>query len=106
MKTSVASRSLRKSTAVHVARLSLVAHLEHLAGLALPQGEEVVALLKPPWTEAHLQPGDTVNLMAPHGSCDASGRRRVELSHGQGLLVLHPDMLLSGEGLEGLQRGS
>jgi hypothetical protein len=57
----------------------------------------VLATLQPPWNEAPLRPGDTVNLMFDHcGGKDEAGRRVVELSHGHGLLVLHPDLLLSG----------
>ena len=43
------------------------------------------------WSDTDARPGDTVNVIA-----DAAEAGRLHVSMGKGLLVLHPDVLLSG----------
>lgn len=53
--------------------------------------EEVV--LHDCWADTDAQPGDTVNVIA-----DAAHAGQLHVGMGRGLLVLHPDVLLSGSG--------
>jgi hypothetical protein len=60
------------------------------------QGEVVVAHLGHPWCEAPLQPGTPLNLIADISRPPGGGEAECRLDHTQGLMVLHPDVLLSG----------
>lgn len=60
------------------------------------QGEEVTAHLHDGWAATDARPGDPVHLIAPIDRSDASGPH-AHVSHRDGLLILHPDVLLSGE---------
>lgn len=58
------------------------------------QGMETVAHLSGCWADTPVRPGDGVNLIAPgymHG-----GARHAVVDDDSGLLILHPDVLLSG----------
>lgn len=73
---------------------SYVCHRLHT--LLLLQGTEVWVHLGHPWCDCPYAVGDAANIIGGVASTDAQGRRCVFLSDGQGLLVLHPDVLLSG----------
>lgn len=56
--------------------------------------------------DAPMDVGDAVNIIAK--SYEQDGQQHVYLDHAQGLMVLHPDVLLSGKlifPLNGLQDG-
>ena len=57
------------------------------------------AHLHPPWSDLPYRPGDAVNLLAPLDLFE--GHWHALLTMEQGLLVLHPDVLLSGAGGRG-----
>jgi hypothetical protein len=65
------------------------------APVSLPlQGREVFAHLRPPWSDLPYRVGDAVNLVARLDVFD--GQHHCLLDMESGLLVLHPDVLLSG----------
>lgn len=53
--------------------------------------------LSHPWCDTPVQVGDPVNVIDGVITSSSSGVPHVYLDHRQGLLVLHPDVLLSGE---------
>lgn len=59
---------------------------------------EVTVHLGLPWCDdVRIAAGDTANIIGGVASAGADGTTHVYLSHTQGLFVLHPDVLLSGE---------
>lgn len=58
------------------------------------QGFELVAYLEDMWVDMEVQPGDTVNAIGPVEV--SGGTRCMRVNARQGLIVLHPDVLLSG----------
>ena len=65
----------------------------------LLQGREAVAHLHDSWAASPVEAGDLVHLLAPllpgeHGSVHAT------LTQSAGLLIVHPDILLSGAPLQ------
>lgn len=72
----------------------------------------MIAHLSHPWTDAPLSEGTPVNLIAPMHQLAPAGTSAVGapgavdgdvahcyFDHSQGLLVVHPDVLLSGKGM-------
>jgi len=59
------------------------------------QGREVFAHLRMPWADLPYRVGDEVNLVARLDDFD--GQLHCLLDMENGMLVLHPDVLLSGE---------
>jgi hypothetical protein len=58
------------------------------------QDRYVYAHLHTPWCDLPIRVGDPLNLLAPLDSFE--GRLHALLNLERGLLVLHPDLLLSG----------
>jgi hypothetical protein len=52
--------------------------------------------LSHPWGDCRVGPGDRANILGGTRTTDAEGRSHAYLDHGNGLFVLHPDVLLSG----------
>jgi hypothetical protein len=65
--------------------------------LLLLQGSEVWVYLSHPWSDCPIAVGDAANIIGGVAGTDEAGRALLYLSGSQGLLVLHPDVLLSGE---------
>ena len=61
------------------------------------QGAEVTAHLHACWAGSPVAPGDAVNLIAEVYRAEAGGGLHAVLDDSAGLLVLHPDVLLSGK---------
>ena len=61
----------------------------------LPQGREVVAHLQDGWSATPVKAGDTVHLLAPLTPGQGAAHHAT-LTHSDGLLIVHPDILLSG----------
>lgn len=62
----------------------------------------MIAHLQDGWAESAVQPGDSINIVGVTPVADAhGGYSRVVLDSSQGLLVLHPDVLLSGTSITG-----
>lgn len=59
------------------------------------RGREVFAHLRSPWSDLPYRVGDAVNLLATLDCFD--GQYHCLLDMERGMLVLHPDVLLSGE---------
>eukprot|EP00775_Hariotina_reticulata_P014649 gene14649-14797_t len=59
---------------------------------------ECVVHLSHPWCDTPVQVGDPVNVIDGVIDSSSSGVPHVYLDHRQGLLVLHPDVLLSAHG--------
>ena len=49
-----------------------------------------------PWDDVQLSPGDAVNVLAERVDAGADGRAHATLDGSSGMLILHPDVLLSG----------
>ena len=58
------------------------------------QGVETVAHLQGCWADTPVKPGDCVNLIAE--GYTHQGTRHAVVNDDSGLLILHPDVLLSG----------
>jgi hypothetical protein len=59
--------------------------------------------LSHPWCDCPIAVGDAANIIGGAAATDEAGRPMLYLSGSQGLLVLHPDVLLSGEGCPSYQ---
>jgi hypothetical protein len=80
--------------------LLYASRLKQLLLLLLPlplQGSEVWVHLSHPWCDCPIAVGDAANIIGGAAATDEAGRPMLYLSGSQGLLVLHPDVLLSGE---------
>lgn len=53
--------------------------------------------LSHPWSDCPVAAGDAANVIGGVRSTDDSGRQHVYLDHKQGMIIMHPDVLLSGE---------
>eukprot|EP00955_Chlamydomonas_euryale_P116554 366426-Chlamydomonas_euryale.AAC.18 len=63
-----------------------------------PFRQEVIAHLQDGWADTCVRAGDTVNVVGVEPRLDVhGGPMHMFLDSAQGLLVLHPDVLLSGE---------
>jgi hypothetical protein len=80
------------STQCHVLRTRLL--------LLRLQGTEVWVHLSHPWCDCPIAVGDAANIIGGAAATDEAGRSLLYLSGSQGLLVLHPDVLLSGEAVD------
>jgi hypothetical protein len=60
------------------------------------QGSEVWVHLRHPWVDMPVRPGDVINLIAQVQPPGPDGRRHATCDCDQGLVILHPDILLSG----------
>ena len=49
-----------------------------------------------PWDDVQLSPGDAVNVLAERVDVGADGRAHATVDTSSGMLILHPDVLLSG----------
>ena len=61
------------------------------------QGGELWVHLSHPWCDCIVVAGDKANIMRGTRTVDAEGRQHAYLDHSNGVFVLHPDVLLSGE---------
>lgn len=52
--------------------------------------------LSHPWSDCPVAAGDAANIIGGVRSTDESGRQHVYLDHKQGMIIMHPDVLLSG----------
>jgi hypothetical protein len=75
---------------------SLVLVLVLLLLVLHSQGTEVWVHLSHPWSDCPIAVGDAANIIGGAAATDDAGKAVLYLSRSQGLLVLHPDVLLSG----------
>ncbi len=61
------------------------------------QGTELLVLLRDMWAEQEVRPGDSANVLGGKPVDAGEACPAVEINAEQGLFVLHPDVLLSGE---------
>jgi hypothetical protein len=57
----------------------------------------VVVHLRHPWVDLPVRPGDSINLIAQMEGPGPDGRLSATCDSTQGLVILHPDILLSGK---------
>lgn len=62
----------------------------------LLQGGEMWVHLSHPWCDCRVTAGDKANILGGTRTVDAEGRTHTYIDHGNGMFVLHPDVLLSG----------
>lgn len=67
-----------------------------LPAMCVLQGSELWVHLSHPWCDCSVAVGDKANIIGGTRTVDAEGRMHAYMNHGNGMFVLHPDVLLSG----------